>query len=378
MNSKESKSSGMAGIVAGETAISTVGKEGVGLTYRGYNIEDLAQNASFEEVAFLLFYGYLPNVLELEQYRKDLMAAQDLPQGISHIIEKLPKNAQPMDVLRTAVSALGSFEPETEPYSELETAERGSRLIPFAISALLYWFHYHFNHKRLDTMTQQQSIGGHFLQLFYCAAATEPLQNALSISLILYAEHEFNASTFAARVAASTETDFYSAIVAAIGTLRGPLHGGANEAAMSLISKYDSVKEAEAGVKKRLADKKLIMGFGHRVYKHADPRSDIIKPLAKELSEATNQLKLFEIAESIENVMRSEKNMFPNLDFYSALVYHALKIPRNFFTPLFVISRISGWTAHIIEQRHNNKLIRPLADYIGPEPREFLPIEKRK
>lgn len=372
---------GMAGIVAGETAVSTVGKEGVGLTYRGYTIEDLAQYASFEEVAFLLMYGYLPNILELEQYRKDLKQGQDLPQGVSDIIEKLPKSAQPMDVLRTAISALGSFEPETKPYSELETAEKGSRLMPFCVSALLYWYHFHVSNKRLDTLTKQATIAGHFLQLLYGKVPSEELIKALSTSLILYAEHEFNASTFAARVAISTETDFYSAIVAAVGTLRGPLHGGANEAAFALISQYNSVLEAEEGTKKSLAKKQLIMGFGHRVYKDADPRSDIIKPLAKTLTEAQSKnesANLFQIAEGIENVMRSEKHMFPNLDFYSALVYKALRIPLNFFTPLFVIARISGWTAHIIEQRHNNKLIRPLANYTGPEQREFLPIEKRK
>jgi len=374
------EAAGLAQVIAGDTAISTVGKEGKGLTYRGYAIEDLAQEASFEEVAYLLIEGKLPTKSDLKKYQDTLKADQAVPDPILKILNELPKLADPMDVLRSACSVLGVIEPENKSHNtnNANNAKQiASRLIPFSASALLYWYLSNFA-KVKQIETGENSIAGHFLHLLHDKAPTEEARRALDVSLILYAEHEFNASTFAARVCTSTGSDFYSAIVAAIATLRGPLHGGANEAAMKLIESFKSPDEAEAGILERLQRHDLIMGFGHRVYKDHDPRSNIIKAWANKLAREPKQVVMLSIAERIEKVMWQEKHLFPNLDFYSALVYHFLNIPTFLFTPIFVISRISGWSAHIVEQRENNKLIRPLANYIGPDLLPYLPIEERK
>jgi len=368
------KTGGLAGIVAGETAISTVGKEGVGLTYRGYSIEDLAAQATFEEVAWLMLYGALPTSSELEDYRLRLKQLRALPAPLKTILEQLPKKSQPMDVLRTGCSALGSLEPENPHHRQVEIA---NRLLASFPSMLLYWHHFHYNGKRIETVTEDYGIAAHFLKLLHGKWPSDLHVRALDVALILYAEHEFNASTFTCRTVASTLPDYYSAVTAGIGALRGPLHGGANESAMELMERFQTPDEAEAGLLKMLHEKKLVMGFGHRVYKKADPRSDIIKPWAKKLSEAAGDQRLYPIAERLEAVMRREKNMFPNLDFYSAPAFHFLGIPTQMFTPLFVIARISGWSAHIFEQRAHNRLIRPTADYTGPAQRAFVPIAAR-
>lgn len=368
------KTGGLEGIVVGDTAISTVGKEGVGLTYRGYTIEDLAQSASFEEVAYLLLYGSLPTALELRGYLQKLGKQRQLPAALKTVLELIPASAHPMDVLRTGCSMLGTLEPETAQNLPRDVANRLLACIP---SMLLYWYHFHQNGKRIDTENVEESIAGYFLSLLYQQKPPEEFRRAFDVSLILYAEHEFNASTFAARVTTSTEADFYSAIVSGIGTLRGPLHGGANEAAMELIEQFKTPDEAEAKVKKMLAEKVKIMGFGHRVYKISDPRSDIIKTWSEKLSKTAKDGYLYEISERIEKVMRDEKKLFPNLDFYSATTYHFCGIPTYLFTPIFVLSRITGWSAHILEQRANNRLIRPEANYIGPAEHSFLPLEAR-
>jgi len=370
-------SAGLAGVTAGSTAICTVGKEGVGLTYRGYSIEDLAQHSTFEEVAYLLIYGQLPNTTQLNEYKELLQTGQALSPAICSILEQIPKTAHPMDVLRTACSALGCIEPENISLGSAYSKKMASRLMPFCISALLYWYNFSGQQKKINVNTQEKTLAGHFLHLLQGKTPEPEQRRALDVSLILYAEHEFNASTFAARVCVSTETDFYSPIVAAIATLSGPLHGGANEAAYQLISQFKDPAAAEIGLREKLNNKVLIMGFGHRVYKHEDPRSPIIKEWARKLSLHKKDETLFKVAERIEQVMMEEKHLFPNLDFYSALVYHYLGIPTIFFTPLFVVSRISGWSAHIFEQRANNKLIRPLAEYTGPASRNYVALDKR-
>jgi 2-methylcitrate synthase len=371
---EKEKTGGLAGLTVGETAISTVGKEGVGLTYRGYSIQDLAVQSTFEEVAYLLTHGKLPNLKEFKEYLQMLSVAQALPEGLYSILELLPATKHPMDILRTACSALGIFEPETIEHSETKIADR---LIPFCVSSLLYWYHFQKTGEKIAVTTSTPTIAAYFLQLLYGREPTPDEQHALDASLVLYAEHEFNASTFAARVAISTESDFYSAIVAAIGTLSGPLHGGANEAAMELISRFKDTQEAIEGINALLEKKALIMGFGHRVYRNSDPRSAIVKDWAKRLSENSKDAYLFAIAECIEKIMWDKKKLFPNLDFYSALVYHYLNIPIHLFTPLFVISRLSGWSAHIMEQRAHNRLIRPNANYVGPEPRAYVLLKDR-
>ncbi|RDI48830.1 bifunctional 2-methylcitrate synthase/citrate synthase [Aquicella lusitana] len=366
---------GLEKVIVGDTAISTVGKEGVGLTYRGYDIHDLAAYSTFEEVAFLLLYGRLPTLAELQNYRDRLIKLRRLPNELKLMLETIPASAHPMEVLRTSVSMLGTLESESAQYTEHNIADR---LIACTPSMLLYWYQYHRNSQRIETWnSEEQTIAGYFLHLLHGKKPDDEIRRCMDVSLILYAEHEFNASTFAARVTASTESDFYSAIVTAIGTLRGALHGGANEEAMRLISMFKTPEQAETGIKDMLAKKTKIMGFGHRVYKKSDPRSDIIKSWSQKLSAHARDGYLYAVSEAIEKVMMNEKKLFPNLDFYSATAYHFCGIPTPLFTPIFVMSRLSGWSAHIFEQRADNRLIRPEANYIGPAPRPFTPIQER-
>ncbi len=365
---------GLAGIIAGETSISSVGKEGMGLNYRGYSIYELAEHASFEEVVYLLIRGKLPTRQQLKSYIKLLESLRYLPETLKEVLELIPANAHPMDVLRTGCSFLGTIEQESDQYDEYYLADR---LIASFPTMLLYWYHYHDSGKKISCEVTDESIGSYFLHLLHGKAPQALQVRAMNVSLILYAEHEFNASTFAARVSASTGADFYSAICSAIGTLRGPLHGGANEQSMELLESFTSPEEAQMQIHEMLHNKTLIMGFGHRVYKTSDPRSDVIKTWSKTLADATGDKALFQISERIEKVMWEEKRLFPNLDFYSASVYHFCGIPTNMFTPIFVFARTAGWAAHIIEQRKNNKLIRPLAEYTGPSPRPYIPLEQR-
>lgn len=367
------KSGGLAGIIAGESAIATVGL-GNGLNYRGYSINDLAEYANFEEVAYLLLYGKLPTQSELDAYTKKIVSLRTLPEALKTVLKMIPKDAHPMDVLRTACSFLGNIEPEENFSQEHQIADRLLALFP---GMICYWYNFHFKNKEISGLSEESTTGGHFLALLHGRKPSQLEVDMMDVSLILYAEHEFNASTFAARVTAATLSDFYSAIVSAIGTLRGPLHGGANEAAMGVIERFKTPDEAESGLRTMLANKELVMGFGHRVYTTSDPRSDIIKKWSFRLGEEKKQLDLYHVSERIEEVMWEEKKLFPNLDFYSASAYHYCGIPTFLFTPIFVMSRITGWAAHVFEQRANNKLIRPSSKYTGPEPREFPAINTR-
>jgi 2-methylcitrate synthase len=368
------KAGGLAGVTAGKTALCTVGKEGAGLTYRGYDIEDLAARASFEEVAYLLLHGELPKRAELDTYVAKVRKLRGLPEPLRAVLEMIPADAHPMDVLRTGVSFLGNVEPEGDVSRQVDVADRLLACLP---SMMVYWHRYHTDGVRIDTETDDASIAGHILHMLHDGPPSELHRESLDTTLILYAEHEFNASTFTARVITATLSDMHSAVTGAIGALRGPLHGGANEAAMELISKFDTPEEAVAGVRKMLADKELIMGFGHRVYTTSDPRNAINKRMSKRLAAEAGDMALFAVSEAIEKVMWDEKKLFANADFFAASVYHFLGIPTYLFTPIFVCSRITGWAAHIMEQRADNKLIRPAAEYVGPNLREWVAIEDR-
>lgn len=369
-----SNQAGLAGVVVGDSAICTVGQEGVGLSYRGYTIEDLAAHASFEETAYLLLNGELPSKSELSDYQQTLIELRTLPEPLKLVLQTIPKKTHPMDVLRTACSMLGTLEPEQSFNEEHHVANRLLALFP---GMLCYWYIYHHQGKEITGQSDEVTIGGHFLSMLQGHAPSDLRKNMMNVSLILYAEHEFNASTFAARVTAATLADFYSTITSAIGTLRGPLHGGANEAAMELIERFSTPDEAEHGLMKMLADKAKIMGFGHRVYRVCDPRSDIIKHWSKELADEQGDTGLYDVSARIEEVMWREKKLFPNLDFYSASAYHYAGIPTELFTPIFVMSRITGWSAHVFEQRANNRLIRPTSNYTGPAVKAFQPIDSR-
>ena len=372
--SKDKKAGGLAGVTAGETAICTVGKEGAGLTYRGYDIYDLAEHARFEEVAYLLHYGKLPTQAELSDYITRLQGLRDLPAALKQALEAIPGDAHPMDVLRSGCSLLGNFEPEDDNQPQVLVADRLLAAFP---SMLLYWWRFHQDGKRIDTVTDDDSVAGHFLHLLHGKAPSDFHRRVLDVSLILYAEHEFNASTFTARVIAATLSDFHSAITGAIGALRGPLHGGANEAAMELIQRFDSAAAADKGLHEMLAAKEKIMGFGHRVYTTSDPRNKVIKTFARKLAEERGDTVIYPVSEAIEKVMWDEKKLFPNADFYSASAYHFMGIPTPLFTPIFVCARTTGWSAHIMEQRANNRLIRPGADYVGPGLQAWTPIAER-
>ena len=368
------KTGGLAGVTAGETHICTVGKEGAGLTYRGYDIYDLADNASFEEVAHLLLHGKLPTRAELDAYIDKIKANRGLPEALKTVLEMVPKDAHPMDVLRTGVSFLGNIEPEGDFKNQQNVADRLLACLP---SMLLYWHRFHTGGVRIDTETDDDSISGHFLHMLHDKAPKELHRKCLNTTLILYAEHEFNASTFAARVITGTLSDMHSAVTGAIGALRGHLHGGANEAAMELISKFNSAGDAVKGVHEMLARKDLIMGFGHRVYTTSDPRNSVNKKMSKALADDIGNTTLYPVSEAIEKVMWDEKKLFANADFFAARVYHFMGIPTYLFTPIFVCSRITGWAAHVMEQRADNKLIRPAADYIGPGLQKWTAIEDR-